>query len=267
MNWEDLTAKDFPRAVKQSAGVCVLPLGVMEKHGDHLPVGTDLLAVRAVCERAAKLEPAVVFPHYYFTQIAEAKHAHGTVALPPWLIWELLEATCDEIHRNGFTKILLVNGHGGNNAFLPHFAIAALDRARDYTLYMAPHLKTRARLIREIFGTPLDGHAGKAETSEILAARPASVRMRNFKKPPAKLNRLAHLGEIHTGMFWYADFPEHFAGNPAGADEKKGRELIEKLAAALAQDIRTVKKDRTAPRLQKEYQRRVLTGPRMSRNA
>ena len=43
MKWEELTAKDFPKAVRKARGVCVIPLGCLEKHGDHLPVGTDLL--------------------------------------------------------------------------------------------------------------------------------------------------------------------------------------------------------------------------------
>ncbi len=261
MNWEDLTAHDFPAEVKRSDGVCVLPLGVMEKHGDHLPLGTDLFVVRAVCEKAAELEPVVVFPPYYFTQIAEAKHAPGTVAAPPRLIWELLDFTCDEIHRNGFTKILIVNGHGGNNAFLQHFAIASLDRQRDYTLYYAPFLKDRAQHIQDVFHTPLDGHAGKAETSEVLAVQPHAVKLENFTLPATKLDRLKHLGAIHTGMFWYADFPEHFAGNPTGADAKLGRTLIDTCARSLAEHIRRVKTDTMAPSLQKEYQDRILVGP------
>src|SRR5206468_10680017 len=65
--------------------------------------------------RSTKSEYAVVFPDYFYGQIYEARHQPGTFALPSRLIWELLDATCEEIARNGFTKIVIVNGHGGRS--------------------------------------------------------------------------------------------------------------------------------------------------------
>src|SRR5579871_1627876 len=78
--WEELTGPDFVQAVHQSQGVCVLPFGIIEKHGPHLPLGADLLDVRFAVINAVKQEYAVVFPQYYFGQIFEAKHQPGTVA-------------------------------------------------------------------------------------------------------------------------------------------------------------------------------------------
>ena len=72
-NWEELTGPDFIQAVHQSQGVCVLPFGIIEKHGPHLPLGTDLLDVRFAVMNAVKREYAVVFPQYYFGQIFEAQ--------------------------------------------------------------------------------------------------------------------------------------------------------------------------------------------------
>src|SRR5580704_10823440 len=45
-HWEELTAADFREAIHQSSGTCLLPFGILEKHGPHLPLGTDLLDVR-----------------------------------------------------------------------------------------------------------------------------------------------------------------------------------------------------------------------------
>ena len=67
--WEELTAPDFVQAIHQAEGVCVLPFGIIEKHGPHLPLGTDLLDVRFAVMNAVKQEYAVVFPEYYFGQI------------------------------------------------------------------------------------------------------------------------------------------------------------------------------------------------------
>ena len=78
VHWEELTASDFRDGIHRSQGTCLLPLGILEKHGPHLPLGTDLLNVRYVAEHAAQQEYAVIFPEYYFGQIAEARHEPGT---------------------------------------------------------------------------------------------------------------------------------------------------------------------------------------------
>ena len=74
VHWEELTAPDFIRAITLSGGTCVLPFGIIEKHGPHLPLGTDLLDVRHAVLHAAEQEYSVVFPEYYFGQIFEARH-------------------------------------------------------------------------------------------------------------------------------------------------------------------------------------------------
>jgi len=80
VHWEELTAADFKVAITRAQGTCLLPFGIMEKHGPHLPLGNDLLNVRYVALNAAQQEYAIVFPEYYFGQIFEAKHEPGTVA-------------------------------------------------------------------------------------------------------------------------------------------------------------------------------------------
>src|SRR5882724_13162547 len=61
-HWEELTADDFHHAIELSRGTCILPIGILEKHGPHLPLGTDLLNVRYASLHAAEKEFAVVFP-------------------------------------------------------------------------------------------------------------------------------------------------------------------------------------------------------------
>src|SRR5437667_9668470 len=108
----------------------------MEKHGAHLPLGNDLLNVRYVALNAAQQEYAIVFPEYYFGQILEAKHQPGTVAYSRGLQLQLLQETTDEMARNGCKKIIIVNGHGGNNRLLPYFAPSQLESPHDYVVYV-----------------------------------------------------------------------------------------------------------------------------------
>src|SRR5262249_7278430 len=78
--WEELTAVDFVRALDAAANSCLLPFGIIEKHGPAGPLGTDLINVRYTTLLAAAEEYALVFPEYYVGQIFEAKHQPGTVA-------------------------------------------------------------------------------------------------------------------------------------------------------------------------------------------
>src|SRR5579862_3483461 len=134
--WEELTGADFVQAVHQSQGVCVLPFGIIEKHGPHLPLGTDLLDVRFAVMNAVQQEYAVVFPEYYFGQIFEAQQQPGTVAYSLSTQLTLLQETTKEMARNGCKKIAIVNGHGGNESLLPLFAQAQLAVPRDYVVYV-----------------------------------------------------------------------------------------------------------------------------------
>src|ERR1700694_604035 len=97
VHWEELTAADFRDGSYGSQGTCLLPFGILEKHGPHLPLGTDLLDVRYAALHAAEQEYALVFPEYYFCQIFEARHEPGTVAYSRQVQLQLLQETTDEM--------------------------------------------------------------------------------------------------------------------------------------------------------------------------
>src|ERR1700684_3165905 len=173
--WEELTAADFRDAIGEAHGTCLLPFGILEKHGPHLPLGTDLLDVRYASLHAAEKEYAVVFPEYYFGQIAEARHEPGTVAYSREMQLALLQETTDEMARNGCKKVLIVNGHGGNASLLPFFAQTQLDKPHDYVVYVfnerTPQHGGPAKK------TSIDMHAGQSETSKMMIYRPALVHL------------------------------------------------------------------------------------------
>ena len=172
--WEELTAADFRDAIQLSKGTCLLPFGILEKHGPHLPLGTDLLNVRHASLQATQQEFAVVFPQYYFGQIFEAKHEPGTVAYSMELQLKLLQETTDEMARNGCKKIVIVNGHGGNEHLLPFFSQAQLDRPHDYVIYVLDGERSKPGGPPKE-STGIDYHAGENETSNTMVSRPDLV--------------------------------------------------------------------------------------------
>ncbi|MGI4862808.1 MAG: creatininase family protein [Janthinobacterium lividum] len=76
--WAELTASDWPKALALADSTCILPISVLEKHGPHAPIGSDIIQARAWAQGAAKQEFAVVFPDYFYGQLNEARHQPGT---------------------------------------------------------------------------------------------------------------------------------------------------------------------------------------------
>src|SRR4029079_10064550 len=177
VHWEELSAADFRDAITRAQGTCLLPFGIMEKHGPHLPLGNDLLNVRYAALHAAEQEYAVVCPEYYFSHIFEATHEPGTVAYSRGLQLQLLQETTDEMARNGCTKVIIVNGHGGNNSLLPFYAQSQLDSPHDYVVYVQGLARSGPGEPKHKSNPETDMHAGESETSVSMIARPDLVHL------------------------------------------------------------------------------------------
>jgi creatinine amidohydrolase len=251
--WEELTAPDFVQAIHQSQGVCVLPFGIIEKHGPHLPLGTDLLDVRFSVMNAVKQEYAVVFPEYYFGQIFEARQQPGTLAYSLSTQLTLLQETVNEMARNGCKKIVIVNGHGGNQSLLPLFGQAQLASERDYVVYVFG-LPNENAPGRPALKTPYDMHAGEVETSNMLIARPDLVHQdRAGQQSGADQHRLHLPGSVYTGIWWYARFPNHYAGDASAANKDLGEFDQKEWSRQIADAIKAIKADDQSLKLQNQF--------------
>ena len=252
-HWEELTADDFRAGIRRSQGTCLLPFGILEKHGPHLPLGTDLLNVCHATLNAAEQEYAIVFPEYYFGQIFEAEQQPGTVAYSAPLQLQLLQETVDEMARNGCKKVLIVNGHGGNEHLLPYFAQAQLAKRRDSVVYVLGLVESPAG------GPPhkstvTNWHAGESETSQTMVSRPDLVHLdRAAAESGADLHRLSLPDNVYTAIWWYARFPNHYSGEGALASKPLGEYDMNAWVAAIVTAIRSMKADDVSLKLQNEY--------------
>jgi creatinine amidohydrolase len=256
-HWEELTGPDFVKALDQAKGVCLLPFGIIEKHGPSGPMGTDLINVRYATFEATKQEYAIVFPEYYFGQIFEAKHQPGTIAYSTHLQLELLEETTAEMARNGCKKVVIVSGHGGNTNLIAFFAQTTLEKPKDYVVYAitnAPGQAAQMPVAARPSKPGVDGHAGETEIASIMASRPDLAHPdRAATESGADLKRLDLPANVYTGIWWYARFPNHYQGDAAGATAARGAALQQIRADAIASAIRAIKADQVGPRLQKEF--------------
>lgn len=260
--WDELTASEWPKALALSDSTCILPFGILEKHGPHGPIGSDLIKVRDCSAMATKREYAVVFPDYYFGQIYEAKQQPGTFALPPRVVWDMLDATCDEIARNGFKKIIIVNGHGGNPNLISYFAQTRLEKKRPYALYFfQPSMDSAFRkkmLAERKSDISYDQHGGESETSMLLYLKPDVVKMDSANNESGKPKKRLHIQNAYTPIWWYADYPNHYAGEGAKATKEYGNLLIDQYVDQLVNTIKAIKADKETLTLQEEFYNRML---------
>lgn len=253
VKWEELTAEDFRTAIQQAKGTCLLPFGILEKHGPHLPLGTDLLNVRYAALHAAEQEFAVVFPEYYFGQIFEAKHQPGTVAYSMELQLKLLQETSDEMARNGCKKVIIVNGHGGNEHLLPYFAQAQMASPKDYVVYVLDGERSRAGGPAKK-STGVDYHAGEDETSNTLYTHPELTHVDRAGRESGADQKRQNLPEfLYTGIWWYARFPNHYSGDGSVATKELGEWNVQGWISTIAAAIRAVKADDTSLKIQNEF--------------
>jgi creatinine amidohydrolase len=250
----ELTSPDFVKAVVLSKGTGIIPAGIIEKHGPHLPITTDLILAREISSRAAQQEYTIVYPEYYFGQIFEAKHQPGTIAYSPELVWKILEETCEELSRNGIKKIIIVNGHGGNTNLFSYFCQAQLAARKEYVVvFFRPDDRAVNREIQKMRLSDYGGHADEVETSEVYAIRPDLVHADRASSQSGKDQARLAIPYGYTGIWWYASFPNHYAGDGSSPNKEIGEMSLGSQAEQLAELIKFLKSDDSISSLQDKF--------------
>lgn len=255
MLWTHLQSDEFQAAVEECRRVCVIPVGCIEAHGTHMPLGCDSIAGAAYAQRAAEIEPVCVFPEMYFGEKSGAGEYPGTIIFPTPLIWQILEQTCNEIARNGFEKILLYNSHGGNKSMLDSFARYILQKKPEYSVYTCyKGLVKVSEMLEELEKYPYltegdvailkdyaekkkkDGHGGFCETGALYDVCPELISLEKWKEVDGTSRHLFDgftENQVYTPFGWMGDYP-----NSLSCDYHEG--LNERIARAMGQ--KTVEK-------------------------
>jgi creatinine amidohydrolase len=238
--WKELSAEDL-RAKAAADAIVILPVASMEQHGPHLPVGVDTILCEAVCkagaEAAAAHVPVVVAPTLW-CGMAEHHMAFGgtfTFDIPTYRA--VLLAFLTSIERHGFTRVFIVNGHGGNiaalNAFLPDFARETGLKVRASTYFdlaesdLAPVLEDQKGV----------QHACEVETSLMMVVAPDLVK--HDRIPEAFGGRVG----ANAVDSWYAkparfrSFKDLTASGVNGDARRASREKGEKVLAICANGL------------------------------
>jgi creatinine amidohydrolase len=216
--------------LKAEAGgaLAILPIGATEQHGPHLPTGTDFFTVEAVAREAAQQMPeeipVIVAPTLPFG----SSHHHfifgATMSLSTETYYRVLCELVESLVTDGFKRIFLVNGHGGNHELAE---LAARDMALRHPVRVAAGSYWRIAwsdliAVDAHLGRRLPGHAGDFETSMMMSLRPELVpskrphRDGEFETDPAPLH--PYRAESHG---WWKEI-NGFTDSPALGTAEKG---------------------------------------------
>ena len=268
--WENLREPDFPEAVRKSKGVCVIPLGAMEKHGPHMPVGTDNIIAERTALLAAEREPVVIFPTFGFGDVNCLQPLYGSICFSTKLLFDYFTELCREIARSGFKKILFLNAHGGNPPFLTTFCRSNREKKLDYVVMFANSYGTSPADMKKAFTERREdfpyitdgdvaivdkylevenskGHADFDELLLVYESRPETIDVSRMGDEDGEDTlRTKHLREfgIFSGGNFLADCPNSYSATYfPHVNERLAKAYTELRVEYIAKIFKTVKED------------------------
>ncbi|GGM23141.1 creatinine amidohydrolase [Streptomyces fumigatiscleroticus] len=242
VQWNRLTAAEL-RALAARDAVVLLPVGATEQHGPHLPTGVDDFLAAEVCRRAAVLaaeHTGVVVTPSVPTGLSEHHMPFGgTISLTLPTLHALLRDICRSVTRAGFSRILIVNGHGGNMTAL-NALTTELTAELSTPIAFASYFGAGRQVVRDTLETQ-DGlmHACEGETSMMMALSPELIRAEHLAE--AHGPRITLPAESTDPVYMAVSFDRitesGVAGDARVASPEKGETLLSGCAQALADII------------------------------
>lgn len=232
--WEDLRMPEFEAWRGQHQGV-ILPVGSVEEHGPHLPLGTDAFHAMEVARRLAELRPVLVAPPLYYGLCRSTREHPGTLSLSGDTLRALVTELGREFYRQGMRAFMVLSGHAGGTH------MAALIEAGERLLAELPDINVAIcnilDLLREVLAarpdlvkTTGDAHAGEVETALMLAAYPHLVK----GSAPAEWPTFPKYVLVRDKRRYW---PGGVWGDPAPADAAQGESILQAEAQRLAEVV------------------------------
>jgi creatinine amidohydrolase len=248
MRFDELTKDDY-LGLDRDRVVPVLPLGSLEQHGPHLPMGTDTFQVSAIVARAESLVPdtMIVAPPLWVGNSVNHLGFRAAVTLDPTRYVTLLADLGRCLLDQGFRHLLFVNGHGANVAplvtALHQLESEQVGRREDVQIAGATWWALEPEAIEAVRESPPDaaGHACEIETSLMLHVRPELVRReriedgaRGHPHPDWGSYDFTGTSRVAFVEMFHRAAPNGVAGLPTLATAAKGAILLERVSDRLA---------------------------------
>ena len=238
--------------------VALLPVGAIEQHGPHLPLDTDAFDAEYLAHRVAErcVDPKpVVLPLVSYGVSYHHDDFSGTISVTNETLSRLIYEIGMSAAKHGIKKLMVINGHGGNDPAL-QFAAQMINRdAHIFTCVDSG--ETSDPDIEAITETGNDVHAGEIETSTSLAVRPELVKLKSARKSVPKFSSRYLNFSSRRSVEWYARTSKISAsgvmGDPLKANRKKGEEIWALMINNLVEFVEELKRMSLEEIYQKRY--------------
>jgi creatinine amidohydrolase len=219
-----------PQVERLTDPVALWPVGAVEPHGPHAPLGTDTLISIGMCERAAaRLDNAVVLPPLPFGVTRYGAAFAGAIGISEQTLRAVVLDVAKSVADNGFRRLVIVNNH-----FEPE-QVATLRAAAEEAgaLYLDLVRRRNAQRLTDEFRRG-SCHAGRYETSLVLADAPELVDRTATELPPNEVDMPAAMAAGRTD-FLAMGMDRAYCGAPAEATAEEGRQTFETLTDMLVE--------------------------------
>jgi creatinine amidohydrolase len=202
-------------ALLQREAPLFIPMGTLEPHGRHLPVGTDTLCAERVAEYLSIAFDGVVAPSFEYGLTNVFLQTSPSSFFPVDLYRTFVEHIVKNFYKQGFKKIIIINGHGGNQEALKYI-LRNITREAPMALTIINWWIYASKFVEEVYNTKPGGHAAVEETAAILHSRPDLVTKENYNSDEDDC--------VPTDAFWM--FPP--TGEVLLEEEGQGRPCFDK---------------------------------------
>ena len=190
-------------AFLERSDIVIIPVGAIEQHGDHLPMGTDILNGIERCKLIAQERDVLVSPILFAGQSPYHMGFAGTITLSAETILKVHKEAVESLIKHGFRRFIIMNAHGGNRAI----TTLLVDQINQTTAGVAVNFSQAIQPFIEKSKVPpskvLDRHAGTPETSNSLYLMPSLIQLEK-----------AYASELTLPKHLESMLPDVIAGNP-----------------------------------------------------
>lgn len=231
---EHMTTAEVETAL-QTTRTVIVPFGVLEAHGPHMPLATDTIQAYDGACRAAKLASVFVAAPVHYGMCRSASGHPGTIGILGDTFRALVHDIVCSLYASGMRNIILYSGHasGKQLSAMAEAGEKAIDRIPDLNVAVVSDYDILKGA--DFIQTPGDIHAGELETSRMMHVRPELVRVDKF--PPAEKRQFPSPILVRDSRRYW---PGTVEGDPAPATAEKGEKLCQMAAQYLAQLVKRI---------------------------
>lgn len=233
----DLTWPQLSKLIADGEQLCLLPVGALEQHGRHLATITDAAIADAICAEASVRTRVPVLPTLWLTSSqAHTTKWPGTFAVSPVLLIQTVVQLADWVLASGFTKLLIVNAHGGNAAPL-RVAVDEIRSKGELQVGLISWFDLSPEIRQELTKDGEDVHANSAETALMMYLHSELVHTEAIADDPDRTTgRVFSYTVAETSR-------DGVTGSPSTATAEAGRRLFEDIVSTLCERVESARRE------------------------